>query len=570
MNSNNKRKPRGYWTGKEGLENAKQKYIEIAKQIGRRPTTQHISSIIRPITKGVWKEFGINDWPDFVRYCGFEPETKRGTWKGKEGLERARKEIIKFKDKHGRTPKLTEVSGGIHGALKHRYWKELGIIGWFNLLDYLQIEYSRGEPRKWKGKEGLEEAKQNYIEISKQIGKRATSHHVSGIDKAIKRGVWQEFGITEWQEFVRYCGFKPKTKMYTWTGKEGLDKAKKKYIKIAKEIGKRPTAHHISTILKPISKGVWKEFGINDWPGFVRYCGFKPDTKRGTWKGKEGLERAVKELNDFHEKSNRVPTINEVHYGIVDRAFSGGWRGFGIESWNDLLGYCGFEPNIDHDKWKGKEGFEKAKKLVLRKYKEIGRSPNSSEVPGGIHSHIFSGGWKEYGISSWTDLVIDCGLNPNVGYQGIAWLKWERWCEKALRIIYPSKSKKKDQLPNGRIPDFLVRLTKNSVLIIDAKISAFSSGIEHDIKNYIDFCNKLEFWCLFGQRDIMVRNNREICFLNPQSILKQVREKEKKKKLIDELLKLYEYARSEYEEIAKNKITKDEYQKTLDYWIEDR
>ncbi len=181
LNSNNKRKPRGYWTGEKGLEMAKQKYIEIAKQIGKRPTAHHIQSILRPITNGVWKEFGINDWPDFVRYCGFKPDTKRGTWKGKEGLERARDEIIKTRDKLGRTPKIEEIPGGIYSALKQRRWKEFGVANWFELLDYCQVECPKRESRKWKGKEGLEKAKQKYIEIAKQIGKRPTVHNVSGI-----------------------------------------------------------------------------------------------------------------------------------------------------------------------------------------------------------------------------------------------------------------------------------------------------------------------------------------------------------------------------------------------------
>ena len=130
----------------------------------------------------------------------------KGYWLGKEGLKRAKDEILRLKVELNRTPKLKEVTVGIYKAITSGTWSEYGINTWLELLDYFQIESSSSARIKWKGEEGLKKAKEAYIRISKQINRRPTIKHVSGINKAIKREVWKELGIDDWEDFVEAVG----------------------------------------------------------------------------------------------------------------------------------------------------------------------------------------------------------------------------------------------------------------------------------------------------------------------------------------------------------------------------
>ena len=73
------------------------------------------------------------------------------------------------------------------------------------------------------------------------------------------------------------------------------------------------------------------------------------------------------------------------------------------------------------------------------------------------------------------------------------------------------------------------------ITIIDAKLSATAYSISEDIINYKDYCDHLEFWCLFGNRDTEKCDEKDIQFKTPNQILNLIQDKEVQNKLIAQL-----------------------------------
>ena len=562
----------GKWRGEEGLIRAKNLILEYFRKHNKNPTTETkgFKSLSKCANTGYWEEFEIGNWVDLIRFCGLEPTKYPSLWRDEEGLKKAKREILDFYEEHDKIPRKQNVSGGIINACLNEYWKEFGIESWNDLLKHCGMEPTF-ESGKWRGEEGLAKAKELIIQYYEQYGKiPIKTSFPSGIAAATHRGYWKKYGIKSWNDLLRYCGLEPTYEHGKWVGKKGVKRARKIILQMFKTTGNVPTYNDVSGgIHNHITAGNWEKYGVFSWNDLLRYCNLEPHNIWGKWVGKEGLERAKKEVLLKNKELGKVPTRNDVSGGIEGAALDGQWVEFGVNNWNDLLRFSNLEPSHVIGTWVGKEGLERAKQALMEIYQFEGKTPTRGEVTSGIQKAIERREWKDFGFSgnTWNEFVIFCGLKPNIGYHGDAWLKWENWCEKAVFNIYGEKFKTKPCLPNRKFPDFVVKSKRNLTLIIDAKLSTHTEGIKKDMKNYIDFCEKLEFWCLFGQRTSRTYKGKEVLFIKPEKILERVKNKDTRNELGKEVRSLYEYSRNIFNEIYKDKKIRDEYQRTLDYWL---
>lgn len=134
--------------------------------------------------------------------------------------------------------------------------------------------------------------------------------------------------------------------------------------------------------------------------------------------GDEGLEIAVKELLDFKNRTGKIPKAPDF-YELKNAIYRGEWLSYGIKKWNDLLNYVFGEVNLliqndyhatfgivnrESNKYMGKVGLERAIQ-DLRDFKQkYGKKPNSSEADT-IYGIVSEGRWKEFGITTWNDML---------------------------------------------------------------------------------------------------------------------------------------------------------------------
>lgn len=117
---------------------------------------------------------------------------------------------------------------------------------------------------------------------------------------------------------------------------------------------------------------------------------------------KEGLERAIKELKEFERKNNKKPVLKDLGMGgIVNAILRGEWKYYGITSWNDLLKIVFGEIVKEKNKYQGKEGLNRAIKVLKESKRKCGRIPASnSRGIYSIYNNARNGIWKEFGIKN--------------------------------------------------------------------------------------------------------------------------------------------------------------------------
>ena len=168
-----------------------------------------------------------------------------------------------------------------------------------------------------------------------------------------------------------------------------------------------------------------------------------------------------------------------------------------------------------------------------------------------------------------------CGLRPNEPSFGELWKYWETWCNKAVSTLYPltSQLQPRTRLPNGKIPDFNFR-DKNGVFIIgDAKLNARTISIKEDIAHYNQYCDRLEFWCLFGEREAEIHAEKEVWFVTPQQILAKIIDSTMRSKFEQELQEIYltDKFSLDRESMSNQKVDpshdETEKQSSLEFWL---
>lgn len=75
------------------------------------------------------------------------------------------------------------------------------------------------------------------------------------------------------------------------------------------------------------------------------------------------------------------------------------------------------------------------------------------------------------------------------------WRAWENLCIEIGEELYGDEVDVKPELENGCVPEMRI-----GEVIVEAKKTPHSHRVDEDVENYLDHCDRLEFWCLFGHR----------------------------------------------------------------------
>jgi hypothetical protein len=222
----------GKHQGINGLKKAKKEVRKFYQKHQRKPTARDkgMSPYINAISRGHWLEFEITSWNKLLLAVFGEVNKENNLYTGYKGVLRAKKEMIRFELKYGRKPRAGEREmAGIEAAIKRRYWKNLGIERWNDMLKEVFGEVNK-KNKIWTGEEGLKKAKKKIKKYQKVKGRVPSqlSKGMAGIAKAVHRGYWVDFGINMWNDLIIDCGLQPNERFYgnLWkTWEEWCEKA---------------------------------------------------------------------------------------------------------------------------------------------------------------------------------------------------------------------------------------------------------------------------------------------------------------------------------------------------------
>lgn len=166
---------------------------------------------------------------------------------------------------------------------------------------------------------------------------------MGGIVNAILRGEWKYYGITSWNDLLKIVFGEIVKEKNKYQGKEGLNRAIKVLKESKRKCGRIPASNSrgIYSIYNNARNGIWKEFGIKNQNDLLKTAFGTINKERNKYIGKEGLERAKKELLQFEKRNGKIPTSkNKGMNTIYTAARLGKWNDFGIKSWRDLINYA--------------------------------------------------------------------------------------------------------------------------------------------------------------------------------------------------------------------------------------
>ena len=399
------------YEGRQGFEEAVQELKNFKEKYGKDPAVGDKDVIYRTVKRGEWTEFGISSWDELLNYTFGEFNLKKNKYKGRQGLERAINELKEFKKEYGNKP--TSRSNGmtsIYNTIEQGEWKKFGIKSWNDLLNLVfgEIYY---EKNKYKGRQGLDRAIQVLKNYKNENGRKPSRKNkgMGGISTAIRRGEWKDFNINSWNDLLILVFGEINYEPNKYLGRKGLNRAIQELREFKTKFGKKPTSTSkgISGIYTAIKRGEWKEYGINNWNDLLMDTFGEVYFEIDKYIGKQGLEKAIQELKVLKKMIGKKPTANSRGTSSIYKIIQKGeWKEFGIETWNDLLNATFGEIYVEKNKYIGKEGFERAKQ-VLMDFKQMNKKLPivNSKGMGGVVKAILRGEWKEFGINSWNDLL---------------------------------------------------------------------------------------------------------------------------------------------------------------------
>ncbi|KXA96945.1 hypothetical protein AKJ38_02295, partial [candidate division MSBL1 archaeon SCGC-AAA259I14] len=151
--------------------------------------------------------------------------------------------------------------------------------------------------------------------------------------------------------------------------------------------------------------------------------------------------------------------------------------------------------------WTKEKIVEELEKLAKRHRERYLASSNIRNVRSGLRTAV------EKEFDSYQEAVEKAGFDykkikrPRYG-ERVQWYAWEECCKEIAELIFDSSEilfKETLDETNFR-PD--LQIPEKST-IVDAKLSAWDKDrIDKDIGHYKDHCDKLEFWCLRGDREV--------------------------------------------------------------------
>jgi len=205
-----KNKPKRYYSGALGCQRAKEELLEIARKIGRIPSSKHpgMHGIKAQLRRGGWKEQNIHSWKQLietvfsVKYPAKKPVNY---YSGKNGLQNVVSDIQNFEKIHNRLPKTEDDDfSGVSNAFNRGEWISDGIKTWNDLLKYATGRINHAN-KLYEGIEGLNLAKEKLRKFKEENGRlpRYGDKGMGGIAHAANNGYWLEFGINNRQDLLR-------------------------------------------------------------------------------------------------------------------------------------------------------------------------------------------------------------------------------------------------------------------------------------------------------------------------------------------------------------------------------
>ncbi|MHA1150869.1 MAG: hypothetical protein ACTSR8_21830 [Promethearchaeota archaeon] len=409
-----------YTSENNTLEQIQGKLKLFEENNGRLPISSEFRSIDYAVQRGVFADQGVHKWNDLLHLTFGEVNVEKGKFKGKEGLDFAIELLKEFKEKNGRKPYTTDNQmPSIRSAISRGHWIEFGIRKWNDLLR-LTFGEVNVEKEKYKGEKGLRIAIKELTEFEKLYKKLPKSGdlEMKSITGMIARKEWEEFGIKTWNNLLDSVFGKNNT--FKYLGKNGLDNAIEKLKNYEKENGKIPSSNVMMGIRNAIKKGYWLGSGIKEWNDLLLMVFGKVNLSKNTFRGKEGLTKAIEVIQEFEKNNNKLPaTYDKEVRQIVQSIYNKRWIKFNIKNWEDLLllafgkekireeNYQGISQGKYKGKYQGNEGFQIAIKLLKDTQKKLDRLPKiKDEGMSKISDAIRGGNWTEFGIKTWNDLLM--------------------------------------------------------------------------------------------------------------------------------------------------------------------
>ena len=293
---------------KRRFEKAVNELKKFQAQLDRLPiySDPEIYWISSSITRGIWKKYSIDTWNDMLNMVFDEINIDQNKYCGEEGFKIAINELLEFYQKSGKKPTANEFDT-LKNAIYRGEWKNYGINKWNDMLLYVFGDVNLDLQNDYSGEESFARVQNKLRKFQKANGRipKSTDIEVISISSAIARGVFKDMGILTWNDLLNYTYGKINKEPNKYKGRRGLDRAIKELKEFKIKHGKKPTTKDMDTFYKIIRKGKWKEFGINSWNDLLRSTFGEVHVDKERYKGKEGLNRALKELKAFKEKNGK-------------------------------------------------------------------------------------------------------------------------------------------------------------------------------------------------------------------------------------------------------------------------
>jgi hypothetical protein len=335
-----------YTADRAGLDRAVSEIRSYKQEYQRPPRANEFSTIRKAISRGKWKQFGIVYWNDLLREAIGEVNVQAVIYTRDEaGLREATKKLRHFKRKYQRIPKAADPGlGGVSSAVKKGVWAELGIHGWpdllehtFGVLNVKRKSYSGDQQGLDHAMSQLREAYQTHNSYPK-----STDQGMGTIVAVIHRQKWTSFGIHKWGDlFQKTFGINPKElRKNIYQGEEGFKRAQQTLREFQEKHYRQPK--YADKELNPIrymaTSGKWTALGVESWNDLLRVTFGKVNNEYGVYRGKNGLQNAMKKLHEFNQTHGRPPkTRDKGMKGILGAIRRREWKAFGITSWRELV-----------------------------------------------------------------------------------------------------------------------------------------------------------------------------------------------------------------------------------------
>jgi hypothetical protein len=197
----------------------------------------------------------INLWTD-LGVGHLEHEEHYSKW-----LKQQIQDILPIVQQFNKSGFLREISEKNNLDYKFLRKLALGISKFRNIYDALL--FSNG----YQGQLGLDLAitKIKFFRMEKGRKPVAIDKGMAGVLKAIDRGEWKSFGINSWNNLLEKAFNEVNIGIYK--GKKGLEFAIQQLKAFKKEYNRKPVSRDkgMGGIRKAVTRGEWKEFGINTW-----------------------------------------------------------------------------------------------------------------------------------------------------------------------------------------------------------------------------------------------------------------------------------------------------------------